>query len=377
MLDMIPLVKRLGFKMVTVDAGWFYKNGDFTPRDDTFPDGEKGMKKFVQAFHDAGLKIKLWLTTDIAGPGLEEAHPEWLIRNEKGEAIGFDYLGSQVTPYLCPALKEVQEYHRTLVRKFIGEWGYDGFKIDQNLINSTARCYAKDHHHRYPEESVEALPQIYRAMYEEMAKLNPEAIFEVCPCGMFPSFYKMPFYNQPVSSDFNSAWQIRHRGKTIKALMGPDAAYFGDHVERHFTENNFPSMIGVGGIPGSMMVSRPEDNVEFLRAKYPCYLSPEREKHFEKWLGIYNEYQLSKGEYLNLYDIAYDCPETHVIKKDGIMYYAFYADQWRGEVEFRGLEDRDYTIVDYANEKELGTIHGNGKLKVDFDENLLVKAIPQ
>ena len=69
---------------------------------------------------------------------------------------------------------------------------------------------------------------------------------------------------------------------------------------------------------------------------------------------------MAKGEYLNLYDIAYDLPETHVVKKNEILHYAFYADEWNGEVEFRGLENQTYTIVDYVNDKEL-----------------LVKAIPE
>jgi len=136
-------------------------------------------------------------------------------------------------------------------------------------------------------------------------------------------------------------------------------------------------MIGVGGIPGTMFVSRPEDNVEFLRVKYPCYLSPERKKHFEKWLGVYHNNTLSNGEYLNLYDIAFDKPETHVVKKDNIMYYAFYAPEWDGEVEFRGLENRDYIIYDYANDKEIGRVTGPGQLKVRFENHLLVKAIPE
>lgn len=377
MLDMIPLVKKLGFQVVTVDAGWFYNNGDFKPRDNTFPEGEEDMKRFVQKFHDADLKVKLWITTHITGPELEKEHPEWLIQNENGDKVGFTFMGKQVTPYLCPALKEVQEYHRALVHKVIGEWDYEGFKVDQSLINSVSECYAENHYHERPSESVEALPQIYEVMYEEMIKLKPNAIFEVCPCGMVPSFYKMPWYNQPVSSDFNTPWQIRHRGKTIKALMGANSAFFGDHIERHYSDNNLPSMLGLGGIPGSMMVSRPEDNVEFLRIKYPCYLSPTRENLFKKWLSIYNEYQLSKGEYLNLYDIAFDKPEAHAIKKDGNMYYAFYADHWQGEVEFRGLENRNYTITDYVNEKELETIYGNSKLNVDLDGYLMVKAVPQ
>jgi alpha-galactosidase len=158
--------------------------------------------------------------------------------------------------------------------------------------------------------------------------------------------------------------------------MGPRAAYYGDHAERHYKKSNFASMLGVGGIPGTMFVSREEDNVDFLRVKYPCYLSPERKPHYKKWFDLYNDYQLSKGEYLNLYDIAFDLPEAHVVKKGEILHYALYAPQWDGEIEFRGLDDKKYMIVDYVNNKELGKIEGNGILHVQFEEYLLVKAIP-
>ena len=375
MYDMIPILHEFKFKVVTVDLGWFYKNGDYLPRDDTFPEGDVDMRKFVKTFHDNGFKIKVWITTHIAGPQLQKDHPEWLLRDKNGDPVYFDNYKSKVA-YLCPALKEVQDYHRDLVRKCIGDWGYDGFKVDQQLINAVGECYAPEHNHAYPAESFEALPEIYKIMSEETFNLKPDAVFEVCPCGVFPSFYKMPYYNQPVSSDFNTTWQIRHRGKTIKALMGPRAAYYGDHAERHYKKSNFASMLGVGGIPGTMFVSREEDNVEFLRVKYPCYLSPERKPHYKKWFDLYNEYQLSKGEYLNLYDIAFDRPEAHVVKKDDILHYAFYASTWDGEIEFRGLDDQTYTIVDYVHDRELGKVKGNGKLKVRFEEYLLVKAVP-
>ncbi len=377
MFEIIPVIKDFGFKVATVDAGWFYYNGDYIPRDDTFPLGDEGMKNFVKRFHDNGLKIKIWITTHVAGEKLAAEHPEWLLLNKEGKTEGYKFMGKQYTPFLCPAVKGVQDYYRQMAKKFIGEWGYDGFKVDQELINSVGKCYAKEHQHKYPEESVEALPELYKILYEETVKLKPDAILEVCPCGMFPSFYKMPYYNQPVSSDFNTTWQIRHRGKTIKALMGSSAAFYGDHIERRYSPENFPSMIGVGGIPGTMFVSRKEDNADFLRAKYPGYLSPERKELFTKWLRIYNENTLSKGEYLNLYDIGYDFPETHAILKDGILHYALYATEWNGEIEFRGLEDKAYDIIDYEHNVELGSIKGNEKLNISFKNHLLVKAIPK
>ncbi len=78
---------------------------------------------------------------------------------------------------------------------------------------------------------------------------------------------------------------------------------------------------------------------------------------------------LSRGQYLGqLYDIGFDVPETHVIRKDQTMYYAFFAKQWKGPVELRGLEDRNYSVVDYVTGKNLGTVSGhNAHLPIEFD----------
>jgi alpha-galactosidase len=88
---------------------------------------------------------------------------------------------------------------------------------------------------------------------------------------------------------------------------------------------------------------------------------------------------LSKGQYLGqLYDIGFDVPETHVIRKDQAMYYAFFAKQWKGPVELRGLEDRNYSVVDYVTGKNLGIVSGhNARLPVEFDQHLLLEVVPR
>jgi alpha-galactosidase len=377
-MDILPQVGELGLKVVTIDMGWFYINGDYQPRDNIFPAGDADMKKFTDSLHEKGLKVKLWITPNIAGPKLIKEHPEWLLRDKDGKPLKHGiYLTADSAAYLCPAVKEVQEYHRQLTETMIGEWGYDGFKVDQSLVNSVGRCYAESHNHDYPEESVEALPEIYKIMAETALSIKPDAILEVCPCGMFPDFYKMPYYNQPISSDPNTPWQTRHRAKVLKALMGPRAAYLGDMVERRvYKESNFATMVGVGGIPETMFTLTEEDNFHILRKKFPGYLNPQKKKDFAKWFALYQKYKLSNGEYLNLYDIAYDKPEAHVIEKESILYYAFYAANWNGDIEFRGLDNKNYIIYDYVNDIEIGKIRGNDTLKLSFKEFLLVCAIP-
>ena len=60
------------------------------------------------------------------------------------------------------------------------------------------------------------------------------------------------------------------------------------------------------------------------------------------------------------------------------MYYAFFAKQWKGPVELRGLEDRNYSVVDYVTGKSFGMVPGHGAhLAVDFDGYLLLEAQPQ
>jgi len=71
-------------------------------------------------------------------------------------------------------------------------------------------------------------------------------------------------------------------------------------------------------------------------------------------------------------------PETHVIRKNQKMYYAFFAGQWAGNLELRGLDDRAYHVVDYVNGKDYGTVRGPvARLSADFSKHLLLEAVPQ
>jgi alpha-galactosidase len=268
----------------------------------------------------------------------------------------------------------VVEYHTALVRKILVDWGFDGLKLDGQDMNGVPRCYNPAHHHARPEESVEALPDFFQAIYETAQKVKPGALVEFCPCGTAYSFFTMPHFNMSVASDPKSSFQIRSKGKTLKALMGDDVPYFGDHVELSDGGNDFASTLGVGGVVGTQFV------LPSLVTKHGrSDLTPEREKDFEKWLSLYREKMLSRGQYLGeLYDIGFDTPETHAIRKGGTMYYAFFATQWKGAVELRGLELHKYTVVDYVAGKDLGTVSGPiAHLPVEFSGHLLLELRPQ
>jgi alpha-galactosidase len=202
--------------------------------------------------------------------------------------------------------------------------------------------------------------------------------------------------DQAVTADPVGSVQVRRRMKMYKALLGPRAAIYGDHVELTkqtdtFTSNeqdigdDFASTLGTGGVLGTKF-TWPDYGPKFKAV----YLGAEKEAHWKKWIGLYNEKMLSKGNFLDLYVYGYDSPEAYAIEKDGSMFYAFYAPEkpgktgkekaperiWKGEVELRGLAARkSYKIRDYVNNKDYGGVTGPAaRLKVEFKENLLLEA---
>jgi alpha-galactosidase len=370
--DSLPTVKRLGFVWVTLDDGWQNNVGDWALDPKKFPNGDADMKALVDRIHQEGFKAQLWWSPLSAVPNSEvlRDHPDYELLNEDGSKRKVSWWDSY---YLCPADRRVVEYHKALVRKILVDWGFDGLKLDGQDMNGVPACYNPAHHHAQPEESVEALPDFFRAIYETAQAAKPGALVEFCPCGTAFSFFTMPHFNMSVASDPRGSFQVRSKAKTLKALMGDNVPFFGDHIELSDGGNDFASTVGVGGVVGTQFV------LPSLVTKHgKSDLTPEREKEFEKWLRIYHEKMLSKGQYLGqLYDIGFDSPETHAIRKDQTMYYAFFAKQWKGTVELRGLEDRNYSVVDYATGKTFGTVSGhNAHLPVQFDGHLLLEVRP-
>jgi alpha-galactosidase len=372
-LDTLPTVKRLGFVWVTLDDGWQNNVGDWALDPKKFPRGDADMKALVDRIHQEGFRAQLWWSPLSAVPNSEllKDHPDYELLNRDGSKRKISWWNSY---YLCPADRRVVEYHKALVRKILLDWGFDGLKLDGQHMNGVPACYNPAHHHERAEESVEALPDFFREIYETAQTVKPGALVEFCPCGTAYSFFTMPHFNMSVAADPGSSFQVRSKAKTLKALMGDSIPYFGDHVELSDGGDDFASTIGVGGVVGTQFVL---PSLAEKRSKSDLTVS--REKEFESWLRIYREKMLSQGQYLGqLYDIGFDVPETHVIRKDQALYYAFYAKHWSGSVELRGLEDRSYSVVDYVNGRSLGTVSGhNAHLTVEFDRHLLLEVRPQ
>jgi len=390
MLGTVPKLKEFGIKWATLDDRWFNTYGDWEPRADTFP-GDS-IKKMTDDFHKQGILVQLWwLPLGVEdGQGKWESHkyivskvvqehPEWLLLNKDGTHGRM----TRDLATLCPAVPEVQAYFKKLTEKFIGDWGFDGSKLDN--IYSVPMCYNPVHHHKSPQDSVNAMADVYKIIFQTSRALKPESVTQSCPCGTPPSLAWLPFIDQAVTADPVGAVQVRRRIKMYKALLGPESAVYGDHVELSTMDrigNNwrehgedFASTIGAGGVVGTKFVW-PDPGPKFKAVA----LTREKEDHWKKWIDIYNQKMLSKGSFRNLYVYGYEAPEGYAIEKDGKMYYAFFAPStasWKGEIELRGLTPGSYHVRDYAENKDLGTVEATAdaapKLKTEFKDHLLLE----
>lgn len=362
----LPKVKELGFHWATLDDGYQIAEGDWDLNSDRFPHGDEDMKYMVEKFHEAGLKAELWWAPLAADPGTQflQKYPQSIILDKDGKPQDISWWDSW---YLSPIDADVVREQGELVKKFIGEYGFDGLKLDGQHMNSVAPDYSPAHHPEDPEKDVRELPTFFKMVFDTARSIKPSAVLQYCPCGDCFSVYNMAYINKTVSSDPCSSWQIRTKGYVLRAIA-PKTAYYGDHIELSDNGNDFPTQLGIGAVIGTKF-TWPKDN-PYAEASY--LLTPEREELLKNALAIYEDKKLSTGELLGgLYDVGYDFPETYVIRKNGNMYYAFYTrpdEQRKAEsIELRGLTPGvTYTVEDYYNHVDLGEITASENTRLDI-----------
>ena len=363
-LEHMKDLHQYGIKMMVFDAGWFNNQGDWKPNPDprSFPNGEEDLKKAIDEIHKNGYKVMLWISFLTAHPWSEVAksNPDWMIQKANGQ----NHLDRWGGYTMCPSLPDVQEYHKKLARRLVGEYKADAFKVD-GMYNCPP-CYNPKHNHKNPNESSEDYYKVFKAFYEEAKSINPNVTVMVCPCGTICGYDILPYVSQTIAADPSNCLTVRRFGKLYRALKGANSPYSSDYTDVKYGLCRLPTAVGCGTVPQVFYGEKPDK---------------ETDEWYKKWFNIYNREMVSKGEYINLYDIYYDMPETHLIKKSSpegnIYYYSMYANEYNGKVELRGLpKGKQFRIIDYPNDKELGVISGNSPfVDVAFKDYLLIKCV--
>jgi alpha-galactosidase len=398
----LAAARATGCTWATLDDGWQSADGDWEPDPRKFP---AGLRPMVDAVHAAGLLARLWWVPLEAhdssysathfpermaefGMGLQSrlalVHPEWFQLNADGSRTQVSWWNSYT---LCPAVPAVRAYYAGLARRMLTDWNADGFKIDGQNMNAVPPCYNALHRHASPYDAPRAVPQFFREIADAARAARADAVLQLCPCGEVFSLYNLPAASITVASDPLSSFQVRHRGKTFRALGGGRAAFSGDHVEltNHVWDEStrrsvvrgtedFASTIAVGGIPSTKFtitgIPQPDSSLALTAA---------RQRVWQEWIGAYDRERPSEGEYRNLYDIAFDRPETHVMSRGDTLYYGFFPGRGEtGAVELRGLGRRTYDLAVFPSGEHLATVRGpRARYTLRSPEPLIIKAVPR
>jgi alpha-galactosidase len=370
-LALLPELKSFGIQVAELDDGWYDHIGDWqlNRSPGKFPRGEPDMVEFVRKIHEQGFRTPIWWYPLGVSPDsrLAKERPELLVQDENGsyprDPNGFYQL--------CPAYEPALSYIQEVLKRVVRDWGFDGVYTDFRGLSGVPACFNKAHHHSSPLDSFQSVPKFFQMISTTLHELKKDPYNEVCICSMPHSPYNMPFYDIASASDPVNTFEVRSRIKLEKAIRGgtfavgdcyqvPIQEWYGSSVPE-----SFENAIGTGAQLTTFYV----------------HLDDRQEALWNRWFHEYPQLGLSRAEYINLYDIAFDKPEIHVVRKGPEMYYGIFADAWphTKPIELRGLDKgTTYEVYDYGNRKELGTLNGaDPQLRIGFKESLLVRVRPK
>ncbi len=369
-LGILPELAEMGIRTANLDDGWFDFMGDWQPNraPGKFPAGDADMKRFVERVHGAGFRTAIWwypLGVDAASR-LARERRDLLVMDAAGK-VPKDIDGYH---QLCPGHAPARAYIRSTLVRFVKDWRFDGVYLDFQGLSAVPACYNPAHEHRTPLDGFESVPKVFAEINEELHRHVADPFLEACVCALPHAPWIMPHYPLANASDPRSSAQARRRVKAEKAIRGPLFAV-GDGYQVPFDEHrgtslkeSFETAIGTGA----------------QLTTFYADLDPRQKTLWRRWFQEYRAQGLGTGETLNLYDIAFDLPEAHVVRRGRDLYYGFYAATWTvgQRIELRGLEPGvRYEVIDYGRGRSLGTVSSETPhLAVDFEEHLLVRARP-
>ena len=170
----------LGMKTMILDDGWqkvdsaaFYSaTGDWMPVPSRFPD----MKAHVAAVHKAGLKYMLWLAVPYVG----DESKAWVRFKDKVLFTRGARSPGRVA-VLDPRFPEVREYLIRTYERVVGEWDFDGVKLDfiDQFVQPAADPAARDGFVGRDYRSVpEAVNRLMKDVLARLRAIKPDVLVE-------------------------------------------------------------------------------------------------------------------------------------------------------------------------------------------------------
>jgi hypothetical protein len=367
---MLPLLKELGIKTITVDSGWYghgrgdqieFNTGDFEINPYTVG-SEKEFKELIRNLHAEGFRVRLWWTPGVSerDTKLARQHPDWFYHKaETSTGETDDY-------YLDPTNPEVLAWNRALVKKLIG-YGVDGFKQDDvyHIISRDPKVHL-------------AYAQLFEDILRIGQELKADFTVNTCNCGLAQNFFQMNGQNQIITSDPVGSDQFRHRAKYLHALNINGAAILGDHVEltmgdvgpQELTNAQFYKSVDFASVVPLGMV---------LQTKFRIDPGP----LYRKWFGIYNKYKFYQMEWVNI-PLIPGRLQHYLMRRGEDLYFSVFSGKssgrFSGEITLSHLKPQTtYEVYDIVNGVRLGKFIADNdryRLNVNFSGSYVLQVKP-
>jgi hypothetical protein len=138
---MLPILKKLGIKTVTIDSGWYgehrgdeieFHTGDFIVNPDVV-EGEQDLIELIKFLHSEGFRVRVWWSPGVPEEDTElwRQHLDWFSKKVISST------GDTEDVFIDPGNPLVRSWNSALIKRFLS-YGVDGFKQDDiyNYISS-------------------------------------------------------------------------------------------------------------------------------------------------------------------------------------------------------------------------------------------------
>lgn len=205
------LQPRLPLDLFQIDDGFQSEVGDWLTFKETFPQGPAPLARQIRA---AGFTPGLWLAPFILHPRaqLVDQHPEWLLRNRRGQPVNAGYIWNKFTRALDLTNPQALEYASQVVAAAAHEWGFNYLKLDF--------LYAAALPGRYQDETRTRAQVLRQALEALRAAAGPEVTLLGCGCPLGSGLGL--FDAMRIGSDVAPHWHPRYFNTELFFKPEPD-----------------------------------------------------------------------------------------------------------------------------------------------------------
>jgi alpha-galactosidase len=293
LLILAKLASECGVKQFEIDCGWhtteenigknvswISNTGDWLVDKTKFPGG---LKPVFDKIRKMGMEPGLWISVGSASNKSKvfQNHPEWAVRNEKGEAADLHTTGGVDLNTMCFGT-EWSGFIKKKLLDLVKEVGLSFIKLDLSVVTSAyvtdyskSGCSAKDH--PFHKDREESLIVIYERLFQLFDELHAEAPDLYIDC-TFETEGKLQLIDYAFCQHAEGNW-LTNIGEPFPV---------GAFRIRNLTWWKSPALPASSFIIGNLQMSSPEfiQELKTLIGSFPIVLGDLRKLPDEKKIEI-------------------------------------------------------------------------------------------